>query len=69
MDFEVRQERFRSQDGVAVELDLKMENGWATSVLQGGAELSIPAFGFRCLVADLYRKTPLAPRPSSERRP
>jgi Uma2 family endonuclease len=59
-----------SQDRMGVELDLKMEAGWATSVLQGGAaELSIPAFGFRCLVGDLYRKTPLAPRSTTQRRP
>jgi Uma2 family endonuclease len=59
-----------SQDRMEVELDIKTENGWAASVLQGGgAELSIPAFGFRCFVADLYDKTPLAPRPTSQRRP
>ena len=52
-----------SQDRMEVELDLKTESGWAESVLKGGAaELSIPAFGFKCLVADLYNKTPLAPR-------
>jgi Uma2 family endonuclease len=52
-----------SQDRMEVELDLKTENGWAASVLEGGgAELSMPAFGFRCFVADLYNKTPLAPR-------
>jgi len=59
-----------SQDRMEVELDIKTENGWAASVLEGGgAELSIPAFGFRCFVADLYDKTPLAPRPTSQRRP
>jgi Uma2 family endonuclease len=52
-----------SQDRMEVELDLKTENGWAASVLEGGgAKLSIPAFGFRCFGADLYNKTPLAPR-------
>jgi Uma2 family endonuclease len=59
-----------SQDRMDVELDLRMENGWAASVLQdGGAELSIPAFGFKCVVAQLYDKTPLALRPTSRRRP
>ena len=46
-----------------VRLDLKTEAGWTSSVLQGdGAELSIPAFGFRCLLGLLYEKTPLQPR-------
>jgi Uma2 family endonuclease len=53
-----------SQDRMKAELDLKTENGWESSVLEGGAELLIPAFGLRCSVADLYAKTPLAPRPN-----
>jgi Uma2 family endonuclease len=59
-----------SQDRMDVVLDLVTENGWESSVLQGGAaEVSIPSFGLRCLVADLYDKTPLAPRSTSRRRP
>jgi Uma2 family endonuclease len=58
-----------SQDRMEVELDLKMETGWEHSVLKGGGtELSIPAFGLQCIVADLYDRTPLAPRPTSRRR-
>jgi len=52
-----------AQDRMEVRLDLKSEAGWTSSVLEGsGAELSIPAFGFRCLLASLYEKTPLQPR-------
>jgi Uma2 family endonuclease len=52
-----------AQDRMEVRLDLKTEAGWTSSVLQGGeAELSIPVFGLRCLVALLYEKTPLQPR-------
>jgi len=52
-----------AQDRMEVGLDLKTEGGWTSSVLQGGeAELLIPAFGFRCLLALLYEKTPLQPR-------
>jgi hypothetical protein len=57
-----------SQDRLEVELDLRTEQGGVSSVLQGaGAELTISAFGLRCMVADLYDKTPLAPRPRSQR--
>jgi Uma2 family endonuclease len=59
-----------SQDRMEVELDIKTEQGWASSVLQGaGAELAIPAFGLRCSVADIYDRTPLAPRPTTRRQP
>lgn len=59
-----------AQDRMGVELDLKTETGWKSSVLKGGgAELSIPAFGFWCVVSDLYEGTPLQPRPTSQHRP
>jgi Uma2 family endonuclease len=52
-----------AQDRMEVRLDLRTEAGWTSAVLQGGsAELSLPAFGVRCLVARLYEKTPLQPR-------
>ena len=55
-----------AQDRMEVELDLKTETGWKSSVLKGGdAELSIPAFGFWCVVSDLYEGTPLQPRATS----
>jgi hypothetical protein len=53
-----------------VAVDIRTEAGWDSSVLEGGgAELSIPAFGFRCFVTDLYDKTPLQPRPTPQCRP
>jgi hypothetical protein len=59
-----------AQDRMEVELDLKTENGWNSSVLKGGgAELSIPAFGFWCVVSDLYEGTPLQPRSIPQHRP
>jgi hypothetical protein len=59
-----------SQDRMQVAVDIRTEAGWQSSVLEGGgAELSIPAFGLRCFVADLYDKTPLQPRPTSRHRP
>jgi hypothetical protein len=49
-----------AQDRMEAELDLKTDVGWKSSVVKGGAaELAIPAFGFRCFVADLYERTPL----------
>jgi Uma2 family endonuclease len=52
-----------AQDRIEVELDIKAETGWTSSLLQGAAaELSIPAFGFWCVLSDLYEGTPLQPR-------
>ena len=52
-----------AQDHMEVELDLRTEASWTSSILQGGdAELSVPAFSLRCRVADLYERTPLQPR-------
>jgi putative restriction endonuclease len=57
-----------AQDRMEVEMNLKTETGWEASILSGGeAEITIPAFGFWCLVGDLYEGTPLLPRPISER--
>ncbi|ABD86187.1 Uma2 family endonuclease [Rhodopseudomonas palustris] len=54
-----------SQDRMKVELDLKTESGWVSSVLEGPtAELSIAAFSLRGPVGALYVRTPLAPRRS-----
>ncbi len=59
-----------AQDRMEVELDLKTETNWQRSVLKGGgAELVIPAFGFRCLVSELYERTPLQPRAVPQHRP
>lgn len=52
-----------SQDRVKVDLDLKTESGWVSSVLEGpSTELSIATLGLRCVVGALYARTPLAPR-------
>jgi Uma2 family endonuclease len=59
-----------SQDRMQVAVDIRTEAGWQSSVLEGGGvELSIPAFGLRCFVADLYDKTPLQLRRASQHRP
>jgi hypothetical protein len=58
-----------AQDRIEVELDLKTEEGWKSSILNGGAEIVIPAFGFQCLVSELYEGTPLQPRSTSQRQP
>jgi Uma2 family endonuclease len=50
------------QDRMQVEMDLKNEGGWKSSVLTGNDELVIPTFGFRCFVSELYEGTPLQPR-------
>ena len=57
-----------AQDRMEVELDLKTETGWNSSVLKGGAEFSIPAFGLWCVVSDLYEGTPLQPRSTPRHR-
>jgi Uma2 family endonuclease len=49
-----------SEDHMEVRLHLKTDSGWESSLLRDGrAETVIPAFGFRCFVADLFRRTPL----------
>ncbi|MBR0841740.1 Uma2 family endonuclease [Bradyrhizobium liaoningense] len=58
------------QDRMEVGIDLRTPDGWTSSVASGaGAEIVIPEFGFRCFVSDLYEGTPLAPRPTAQRRP
>jgi Uma2 family endonuclease len=58
------------QDRMEVGIDLRTPSGWESSVASGaGAEIVIPEFGFRCFVGDLYEGTPLAPRPTAQRRP
>jgi Uma2 family endonuclease len=58
------------QDRMEVGIDLRTPDGWASSIASGAAaEIVIPEFGFRCFVSDLYEGTPLAPRPTAQRRP
>jgi Uma2 family endonuclease len=58
-----------AEDRMEVELDLKTEEGWKSSVLNGGAEIVILAFGFQRLVSELYEGTPLQPRRTLQRQP
>lgn len=51
-----------AQDRMEVELNVKTDAGWTSSVLSGEDEIVIPRFGFRCFVRDLYEGTPLQPR-------
>lgn len=48
------------QDRIAVELDLRAEDGWRSSNLEGAeAQVSIPSMGVCFLLGELYRHTPL----------
>jgi Uma2 family endonuclease len=50
------------QDRIEVRIDLRTDSGWDAATLSDpAAELVLPAFGLRCLIADLYRGTPLSP--------
>jgi Uma2 family endonuclease len=53
------------QDRIEVRVDVRTATGWASSTLGPADELSLPGFGLRCAVADLYEGTPLRPRASS----
>lgn len=51
------------QSRVEVRLDLRTRTGWKQSKLKKlEDELTLPSFGLRCRVADLYADTPLRPR-------
>ena len=45
------------QDRREVTVDLRTATGWQSRLLQAGDELALPAFGLRCQVEDLYRRT------------
>ena len=51
------------QDRIEVRVDVKGPSGWQSYRLGAEDELSLPGFGLRCAVTDLYRGTPLLPRP------
>lgn len=51
---------FIEQDRVEVRIDTRADAGWrSVTLFAPQAEVALPVFGFRCLVADLYRGTPL----------
>ncbi|MGA2126905.1 MAG: Uma2 family endonuclease [Xanthobacteraceae bacterium] len=45
------------QDRLEVTVDLRTAVGWQSRLLHAGDELALPAFGLRCQVDDLYRRT------------
>jgi Uma2 family endonuclease len=47
------------QDRAEIAVDRRSEEGWRTEVLLAEDQLSLPAFGLRCRVRDVYRRTPL----------
>jgi Uma2 family endonuclease len=51
------------QDRFEIRIDLRIDTGWSEQVLKKPDDtLTLPDFGLRCSVADLYRGTPLMPR-------
>jgi Uma2 family endonuclease len=54
------------QDWIEVRVDVRSDKGWESLKLGPDDELSLPAFGLRCSVTDLYDGTPLQPRSASQ---
>lgn len=53
-----------AQNRMHVDLELRTEEGWKCSVLEGvNAELVVPSMGVRFFLEELYAGTPLRPRP------
>jgi len=58
----VQQNRFE------VRIDLRTDTGWSEQLLNKPDDiLALPVFGLRCKLSDLYRGTPLMPRPPRQR--
>src|SRR6202162_1872789 len=47
------------QDRLEIIVDRRTADGWRSQVLHATDELTVPEFGLTCLVADVYRDTPL----------
>lgn len=59
-----------SQDRMQIDMDLRTETGWVSTRLAGAdTELSIPDFGLRCCVGNLYDRTPLSSRSTARVKP
>jgi Uma2 family endonuclease len=57
------------QDRIEVRVDVRTQDGWQSAQLAGpAAELSLPTFGLKCSVSELYEGTPLQPRVGSRPR-
>lgn len=56
------------QDRFEVRVDLRTDTGWKEQILTKPDDLLVlPEFGLRCELSDLYRGTPLQPRPAPKR--
>jgi Uma2 family endonuclease len=55
------------QDRIEVRVDVRTDGSWTSATLGPADELSLPGFGLRCAVADLYEGTPLRRRSASAR--
>jgi Uma2 family endonuclease len=47
------------QDSLEIVVDCRTGDGWRSEVLRGADELTLPDFGLRCPVREVYRDTPL----------
>ena len=47
------------QDDLEIVIDRRTGNGWRSEVLHGADELTLPDFGLKCPVREVYRDTPL----------
>jgi Uma2 family endonuclease len=58
------------QGRIEAQVDTKTENGWKSAKISGPlAELSLPQFGLKCLLGELYEGTPHQPRAVRQHRP
>jgi Uma2 family endonuclease len=57
------------QDRIDVRVEVRTKDGWQSAQLAGpAAELSLPRFGLKCSLSELYEGTPLQPRIGSRPR-
>jgi Uma2 family endonuclease len=51
------------QGRIEAQIDIKIDRGWkSTRIVGPSAELTLPQFGLKCLLGQLYEGTPLRPR-------
>lgn len=57
------------QARIEARIDTKVDGDWKSANISGpSAELSLPQFGLKCLLGQLYEGTPLRPRAAGPRR-